>query len=1006
MGNLDDLKAKQQELSKTEQELRNTKNELKSKENELENARLKNEDEKTELINQLISQIGNLKENAEEYEKEITSIKAQVDELQKRLDSTQQTVSTQPTVSAQQTTEQPASTTTAEQTVSDQPTTEQTVSDQPTTEQTVSTQPTTEQPAPTTNTEQPSSTTNTEQTVSTTTAEQTVSTQPTTEQPASTTTVEQPNLTLDSYEWYNKTLSGLIYEIDWYIATAKYKRWLNKSWKETLKTAKAKLKQYKSIITGKKEHLEHEFKVKNKLNAKNPDKVPLTVSISASEINELKRRNDRIVNIKKDIDAWKDGKSSNLAPWPNQSLEQVKKWNNVDRHHIEYDSKLNEALKEAALLRVFDNNQDRVREFLQGIANNSLSDNQITICQMYRSQLDPCFQKYGLTDQVHRCIQTRGWRYNNSYQNYWNMDWETAYKTWWVTGWLNNTLIKAFPNAKPEHVSNFTNIAVTVGWIYAIYKIWKWFFGKDKDWDRNLWWKAAGLAGLYFAPQLLLWQDGFSLLWDIISWKADFSELRYRAWNSLRFLNNNSPEVYAQMAPWILWMHIFPQNYKVENVRALQQTFADPNARKQWYTVTYNRLNKDNSALANEFKNTFNENQYNETEWNIFLAKLWITDKTEWSVVVLNEALKTADKKTSFELWMKSQWKEINPNFKKEVDTYLKQEWEFNPENLNKNWFKDNNEAKYTMREEDFQNKEKLNGKVNSLPLNDQQKSELKTALESFYDERTIASKPNPNDFDLKIENWKLVLTSHWWYEAEIDLDKKQLIWFWSFTNLSDLLNVADLSNKILETQKWKQPVDMPPFQYKSYNPISSNWIGKGWRWIYFNDESFFSSINFDTRLLSWWWWWKMWEIKELEKNPEDFADYLSKRWKKANKLDINMNQYPTIKRLSDSWVIFFNEQEIKQAEVRLNNVKESRSTANGGPTWYEPFSIDGDKLIFTTLNWKKIAYPDSFDNNFSLKSLNLSNFPAIKAKQDDFLKFMNDKKNWMWGSKLNTKTS
>jgi hypothetical protein len=31
--------------------------------------------------------------------------------------------------------------------------------------------------------------------------------------------------------------------------------------------------------------LEHEFKQKNKLNAKNPDKAPLTVSISASEIN-------------------------------------------------------------------------------------------------------------------------------------------------------------------------------------------------------------------------------------------------------------------------------------------------------------------------------------------------------------------------------------------------------------------------------------------------------------------------------------------------------------------------------------------------------------------------------------------------------------------------------------------------------------------------------------------------------------------------------------------------
>ena len=36
--------------------------------------------------------------------------------------------------------------------------------------------------------------------------------------------------------------------------------------------------------------LEHELKAKNKLNEKNPDKAPLTVSISAAEINELKNR--------------------------------------------------------------------------------------------------------------------------------------------------------------------------------------------------------------------------------------------------------------------------------------------------------------------------------------------------------------------------------------------------------------------------------------------------------------------------------------------------------------------------------------------------------------------------------------------------------------------------------------------------------------------------------------------------------------------------------------------
>jgi hypothetical protein len=48
--------------------------------------------------------------------------------------------------------------------------------------------------------------------------------------------------------------------------------------------------------------LEHELKAKNKLNAKNPDKSPLTVSISTAEINELKRRRgDRRKKIENDI---------------------------------------------------------------------------------------------------------------------------------------------------------------------------------------------------------------------------------------------------------------------------------------------------------------------------------------------------------------------------------------------------------------------------------------------------------------------------------------------------------------------------------------------------------------------------------------------------------------------------------------------------------------------------------------------------------------------------------
>ena len=815
--------------------------------------------------------------------------------------------------------------------------------------------------------------------------------------------MKNSEIKLDSYEWYDTALSQLIYEIEWCIKTAKYKKWLNKSWKETLKTATEKLKQYKDIMNDKRRMLNHEYKEKNKLNSKNPDKVPLMLSISGAEIDELKnRRFDRRQKIEIDIKEGQNWKTSNVAPWPNQSLEQVKGWNKVDRHHIEYDSKLNAALNDAAFLRMIDNNQDRAREFLQAIANNSLSDVQITFCQMHRVQLDPYFEKYGMMDQVHRCIQTCWWKYTQSVNLYWNIDWETAYKTWWLVGWLNNTLIKAFPNAKPDQVSSLTNVAVAAGWIYAIYRIWKWFFSKDEKWERHLWWKIAWLAWIYFVPQLLLGKDWFSLLWEILSGKADFSELKYRASNCLRFMRNSNPEVYNQMVPWVLWMNIFPQDYTVSNMRALQQTFSDQNARKQWYSVTYNRLNKDDSALANEFKNTFNENQYNEDERNAFLAKLWITDETEGDVIIFNEAAKLTDKKTSLELRMKSQWKKKNPAFKKEIDEYLKQEWEFDPERLNPNWFNTDKNWKYTERQEDIQFKETLSNQIDSFAIDLEKKTELKSAVQRFYDERAIDSKPNLKDFDLKMENGFLILTSHNWQETKIKIDTNEIESFWhKFSDLSELLNVADLSNKILDSQKWKVAKDMPPFQYKIER-----------KWICFNDatcirQDIITRNNswMDTRVLSTWRWWATSKIDTLSKYPEDFAKYLSDRWIETNKLKINLSLYPTIKWLSESWITFINEQEVKQAETRLNKVKQMRSMANGWTPWYKPFSIEWNKLVFSTSDTQsatKLYFPDQFPSNFAWKSQNLSDFPTILKNKDKFLNYMNDRRNWMWWSKLN----
>ena len=512
----------------------------------------------------------------------------------------------------------------------------------------------------------------------------------------------QQDIRLDSYEWFTTALSQLIFEMEWCKQTAKYKKWLNESWKETLKTAEAKINQFKSIVEGKLKAIKNELKEKNKLNKKNPDKAPLTLSITRAEINELKNVRyqwRRLVEI--DIKEWQNWKSSNIAPWPNQSLDQIKKAIKVDKHHKEYDSKLNEALHDTAFLRIIDNNQDNAREFLQAIANNSLTDNQIAFCQLHMNQLAPYFEQYGMLTQVHTCIQTRWWRYNQNIQYYNNVDYNTIYRTRWVPGVLSKFLTDTFSNVKPQTATSIANIATLGAWICAAYWLWKRFFKKDKDWKRHLLTNSARIIWWWLVlPEILFWQNWFSLLWDILSWRADFSELWYRLSNCLWWIKNNSPELYNAMTPGILWMNILPIDYTVTDVRILiKELSTDPNKHKQRYTDTYNRLKKNDYMLAHEFQNSFNADKCDENERKAFLEKLWITDETSWDVKMFDKMKDSADKNTSLYYWVKFNWKIINPKYKEEIDNYIKQEWEFDPEKLNPNWFIDNNNEKNKPKE-------------------------------------------------------------------------------------------------------------------------------------------------------------------------------------------------------------------------------------------------------------------------------------------------------------------
>ena len=201
--------------------------------------------------------------------------------------------------------------------------------------------------------------------------------------------------------------------------------------------------------------------------------------------------------------------------------------------------------------------------------------------------------------------------------------------------------------------------------------------------------------------------------------------------------------------------------------------------------------------------------------------------------------------------------------------------------------------------------------------------------------------------------------------------------------SFDDLLNSADLTNRILAITKWKDLKWKEIFQYKW-----SWWIAS-WKSISFNDAALWS-LETDTRILSTWRWGESKSFNTIDKHTQEYAEYLSNRRKELNKVDLNEESYPIVSKL---WFEFYNENEAKKLEKLLNNIKIDRwfssSTENAQPydiKYERKFFWEWEKLIFSTVNGNKIIVIEK-----------LSDFPTVKQNKEKFLAYMNDKSNEMW---------
>ena len=814
---------------------------------------------------------------------------------------------------------------------------------------------------------------------------------------------------LHTLVWFLSAIDKLLQEID-DIQNWISKRWQTEAWKETMKIAKTKLKQYKKELKTKKKAL-----LKQK-----------SVEIYNEDINNLRSLKWEVEKVKKSLftkwqrwELWTEGSFSYRSP-------EIARKSNIQQEKLnEFEKYMKEEVKQWAILNIFNWHEENAINFYRKIAEWHYTQAEYNKYTQNAWVLNPSFQRCGINVPILTPEQlTSSWQVINTGQpqlqqrvqentpsNYDNLDRWEAFQKWWLA-WLFDKGLSSCSNMTPWQRNAWKSIGVLSGyaiWIYWLYK----FFTTKKI---NIWWKAWLTAAAILGSQIATWEWPLSLFNKLMTWwftKEYFENKFWNAfWNAVSSVGNSWIESASTIAPAMYSMMIFNSNTKVWDIHSMTNNFkADPNT---WRTFRWEAITKlkgkygDNSIQ--HFSATFNDN-FDEKKWKEWLSSIGITDSTADNKLIYELANNATMNEIIIEKFRTEHWvKETSDSLKKKefreyVDNLKKTNQAINITTLEAHpeRFEIDKDATYTERPEDIQFKEKLTTQVDSLSINEHKKSELKSAVQNFYDKRTIDTKPRLNDFYLSAENGIVVVNSYSWQKAKINIETWELVWFWNwirFSDLSELLDIADLSNKILDSQKWKVAKDMPPFQYKIER-----------KWICFNDatsirQDIITRNNswMDTRVLSTWRWWATSKIDTLYNHPWEYADYLSKRWIETNKLKINLSLYPTIKWLSESWITFINEQEVKQAEVRLNKVKEMRSMANGWTQWYKPFSIEWNKLVFSTSdtqNATKLYFPDQFPSNFAWKSQNLSNFPTILRNKDAFLNYMNDKKNWMRGSKL-----
>ena len=694
-------------------------------------------------------------------------------------------------------------------------------------------------------------------------------------------------LTLNSPEWFENAIDTLLKEIDYALRDAKNKVELTKAWKKTLDNAKKKLIDYNETLSTKK----------------NKYKEWTNKEVYAKDIKNLKNMRQNVEEVKHDIARWQRWELSDDAWYTYNSLENAKSSNKAHERMIKFEEKLKQEVKDWAIKNIFGNNEQEAINFYRRIAEWRYTQTDYVLFVTHSDILSPSFKNFGITIPTDPTITVRNLS-STPTTDYSNLEWGETFQKWGIA-WLIDKGLSNCKNMTPWQRTSRKNRAVlwcVAWWIYWLYK----FFTNKK---MSFWSKALTTGWVIFASQALTWEWPLALFNKLMKWwfSADYLESRFwnLFWEAVNWVWNSGIET---IAPAMYSMMIFNSSTTIWEINTMTQNFKQDNqARKTFYEESINKLSKWWTQTAEYFRVTFSDT-FDEQKRNDWLASFWVVDISNQSnsdKTIYELANNASMNQIVIEKFKSENWIKVTDNktkkeeFKQYINWLKTNNQAIDIQTLGQHkydWFDPDWEATYTERPEDEQNIKWLEWQIDHLSLDETKKDELKRAIKKFYHERTIDTKPILSDFSLKMSDGKLILQSHDWEEAEIDIDRWELVWFWHrFTDFSELLNAADLSNKILDSQKWATPIESPAFKYRPER-----------RWICFNNansmrKDLITRDNTwrDIRVLSTWrwaantavaktekflWiWWTASKIENLYRHPNEFASYLSDRREKQH---------------------------------------------------------------------------------------------------------------------------